>query len=471
MNQQTKSLFKNLNYTVVANILILLVSILLNLIVPKFIGIEEYGYWQLYMFYTAYVGFFHFGWLDGIYLKIGGVEYDDLDKKNLGLQFWYLTIFTFFFSILILIYSVVNESIEYKNTILVGTAIIIAVTNLRTFTSYILQSTNRIKEYALLTKVDRYIYLVGILGYLLLGGKNFSILIIIDIISKLIVTIWGFMLTRDLIFIRVTYKKTIIVEIIDNIKIGSNLMLANIASMLVIGISRLFVEKKWNIEVFGKLSFALGISNIFLTFINAISIVLFPLLRRTDEEKLPELYVNIRRIFVPLSFSFLLFFVPIRIIIGWWLPAYADSLYFMGILFPMVVYEGRGSLLINTYLKTIRAEKTILISNIITLVFATISSSVLVFIIQDINLVVLGIMLSVALRCIIAEEILGRKLGIKVGLDNIIELSLSLLFIFCNLFLSHGLGFVVFTLVFLSYIIINKNHIKESVGYFKKMMK
>ncbi len=40
-----------------------------------------------------------------------------------------------------------------------------------------------------------------------------------------------------------------------------------------------------------------------------------------------------------------------------WLPEYADSLQYMGILFPIVIYEGRMSLLINTYLKTIRKEK------------------------------------------------------------------------------------------------------------------
>ena len=72
MNEKAKLLFKNLNYTIVANLLILVVSIALNLIVPKFLGVTEYSYWQLYVFYASYVGFFQLGWIDGIYLKIGG---------------------------------------------------------------------------------------------------------------------------------------------------------------------------------------------------------------------------------------------------------------------------------------------------------------------------------------------------------------------------------------------------------------
>ena len=46
----------------------------------KLIGVEKYGYWQLYLFYTSYVGFFQLGWNDGIYLRYGGEDYNNLDK-------------------------------------------------------------------------------------------------------------------------------------------------------------------------------------------------------------------------------------------------------------------------------------------------------------------------------------------------------------------------------------------------------
>lgn len=32
-------------------------SILQKLLVPKMLGVEQYGYWQLYIFYISYVGF------------------------------------------------------------------------------------------------------------------------------------------------------------------------------------------------------------------------------------------------------------------------------------------------------------------------------------------------------------------------------------------------------------------------------
>ncbi|MBV6373107.1 hypothetical protein HIU98_18995, partial [Enterococcus casseliflavus] len=197
-------------------------------------------------------------------------------------------------------------------------------------------------------------------------------------------------------------------------------MISNIASMLIIGITRLLVENKWDIETFGKLSFTLSISNMFMTFINAVGIVIFPLLRRTNRSNLKILYEQIRTVFVPLTFSLLLFFNPIRIILENWLPAYKDSLRFMGVLFPMVIYEGRMSLLINTYLKTIRKEKYILLANMASLLLTIVLSVITIFYFNNIDLVVLGIMICLAFRCILAELLLSKVLEINI-VGNLIQ--------------------------------------------------
>ena len=61
---------KNLLYSVSANIISMLVSAVLLILLPNLLGETEYGYWQLYLFYTSYVGFFHFGIVDGIYYRL-----------------------------------------------------------------------------------------------------------------------------------------------------------------------------------------------------------------------------------------------------------------------------------------------------------------------------------------------------------------------------------------------------------------
>ena len=93
MPSKLKTIVTNFSYVIISNLLTVLVSSIVVLILPKIMGVEEYGYWQLYIFYLAYVGFLHFGWVDGIYLRYGGVEDDELDKETFFSKFLLLLIY------------------------------------------------------------------------------------------------------------------------------------------------------------------------------------------------------------------------------------------------------------------------------------------------------------------------------------------------------------------------------------------
>lgn len=471
MNEKAKNLFKSLNYTVTANFLVLGISVVLNLVVPKYLGIADYGYWQLYVFYSSYVGFFHFGWIDGIYLKIGGEEYENLDKENLGSQFYYLFIMQCIFALLLSLLAILFVPNGSRQLIWLATAAVLVIANIKSFILFILQSTNRIKEYAKLSRDDRYFYLIGAMGYLLLGGRNPLLLIGLDVLSKLLVTLWGLSRIKDIVTIKKKKFVVVVTEIKDNIRIGSNLMLGSIASMLILGVSRFFVEQRWDIETFGKLSFALSISNMFMLFIASISVVLYPLLRRTNPKNLPTLYIQVRNVFVPFTLLSLLFFSPIRFLLDWWLPEYSNSLFYMSILFPMIIYEGRISLLVNTYLKTIREEKVILRSNIITLVVSSILSLVSIFILNSMTVAVISIIFSLSFRCILSETLLSKVLDIRVVKQNIIEAILVIIFISGNLLFNPVWSFVIYLTFFCMYIYFSFGKIKKGWSYFISLSK
>lgn len=471
VNEKAKSLLRNINYTVSANFLVLGISIVLNLFVPKFLGVKEYSFWQLYVFYSSYVGFFHFGWLDGIYLKIGGEEYENLPKKTLGTQFWYLLFSQIILAFGLISYVLFSDMQGNRVLILFCVSIVLVITNCKTFILYILQSTNRIKEYAQLSRNDRYIYLLGVIVYLFFGGRNFYFLIMIDILSRFIMTLWGANRIKDILIVKLDSFKSTVKIIIENITSGINLMIGNIASMLVMGVTRMFVEKQWGIETFGQLSFTLSISNMFMTFINAVGVVMFPLLRRTDKNHLKRLYLNLRNSFVPITYGLLLAFVPIKLLLSYWLPAYTQSLIFMGTLFPMIIYEGRMSLLVSTYLKTIRKEKNILLANVLTLAVTLVVSSFTVFYLKNISLTVVGIIFCIAFRCVFAEMLLSTILNIRVVSELFIETLLTAIFITSNLLLGNLASFVVYLLAYTVYIAINRKKTISSVKELISLMK
>jgi O-antigen/teichoic acid export membrane protein len=142
LNSKAVSFIKNFSYTLTSNLVSLLVSALVILVVPKLIGVEEYGYWQLYLFYSSYVGFMHFGWNDGIYLRYGGKEYKELDKSLFFSQFYMLVILQLIIAIIMFI--IANSLIidGNKSFILKMTAICMIILNVRYMLLFILQGTN-----------------------------------------------------------------------------------------------------------------------------------------------------------------------------------------------------------------------------------------------------------------------------------------------------------------------------------------
>ena len=98
------SIRNNLLLAIVVQAISLLSSFLVVLIFPKILSIESYSYWQLFLFYIAYTGFFYFGFADGLYLRYGGKEYKELDKSILGSQYQLVLIFEMVISILLIVY-------------------------------------------------------------------------------------------------------------------------------------------------------------------------------------------------------------------------------------------------------------------------------------------------------------------------------------------------------------------------------
>ncbi|ETA81770.1 flippase, partial [Youngiibacter fragilis 232.1] len=254
MNLKTISFIKNMSYTISSNLISLIISTLVVLIIPKLIGIVEYGYWQLYIFYTSYVGFLHFGWNDGIYLRFGGEEYKNLDKKLFYSQFIELLVSQIVIALLIWLGSFIFVRDFNRGFILQMVAIAMILVNTRLMFFYILQATNRIKEFARLTMLDRIVYIILIVTFLLVGVRDFKLMIIADLVGKFMSLLFATFSCKDIVFRKINTFYLTISESIINISVGIKLMFANIASMLIIGVVRFGIEQTWDVATFGKVS-------------------------------------------------------------------------------------------------------------------------------------------------------------------------------------------------------------------------
>ena len=471
MNTKFKNILENITYTFTANILTMLISVIMTLILPKFLGVTDYSYYQLYIFFVSYVGFFHFGWIDGIYLKIGGMEYSDLEKSNYITQFWMLNALEIVIAAIISIFALFTIKNIDKSLVMIATSVCGVITILRTYLLFILQSTNRIKEYAKYTRLDRFIYFALVIIFLFLGFNNYKIILYIDIFSKLVALILCVNKMKDIVFGKLNISKNILFEIFENISIGIKLMLANIASTLIIGVIRFGIQRNWDIETFGKISLTLNISNLLMTFINAVAVIMFPLLRREEESNLPKIYVILRNTLMIFLYMMLIFYYPLKLILSTWLPQYADSLRYMALLFPICIYESKMSMLINTYLKSFRKEKSMLIINTISLILSLILTILSVFILNNLTLAILSIVFLLGFRCVIGELVLTKIMNILIYKDIILETVLTAIFIISSWFINNMFCSIIYTCFYLIYVFIKRKDIKRTILLFKKFLR
>lgn len=471
MNSKLSNFLINFSYSLTSNLVTLLISTLVVLIVPKLIGVEDFAYWQLYLFYSSYVGFMHFGWNDGIYLRYGGKEYKELDKNLFSSQFYMLVFTQLIIAIMITVVAILFLSDENRIFIIQMTALCLIIMNVRNMLLFILQSTNRIKEYAQITMIDKILFF-ALLTYFLLGGiRDYNLLVLGDLIGKFVSLLYAIYCCKEIVLCKMSSIYNSLKEAIENVNVGIKLMFANIASMLIIGTVRFGIERSWDVITFGKVSLTLSISNLMMVFINAIGVIMFPILRRTHQNNLPTIYITMRDILMMTLLGILIVYYPFKVVLSMWLPNYSDSFVYMGLLFPIFLYEGKMALLINTYLKTLRKEKLMLRINLISLTLSLILTLLTTLIFKDLYLAILSIVLILFFRATLAEILLSRILRIPIYKDVVLETVLISVFILIGWYMNSWVTVLLYGVSYLSYLVIKKRDITNTIKNLKLLVK
>lgn len=459
---------RQISYTLVANLLATLVSTLITFVLPKLLGVTAYSYFQLYLFYFGYVGILHFGWADGVFLRYGGQYYEELDKPSFHTQLRQYGLFQVMVSCVLLIGVVLLAPGPEKSLVFGCTCVAAVFMNVYVLLQYILQATGRIREYATLVIAEKTVYAVLVFAFLLFGARDFLPYITASMIGVVAAVALGFYHCRDILLAKPVPWKEAEKESRKNLSVGIKLMLANLASQLIIGIVGQAIEIRWGVEQFGVVSLSLSISNMLMLLINAVSVVLFPMLRRMERERLVPMYKQLRSMLMIPLFCVLVLYYPGKLLLSFWLPQYAEGLNYLGILFPICIFESKMSMLINTYLKALRKEKLIMWVNLFSVGMSLLLSVLTVFILQDITLAVASILVLLAGRSVLAEVLLARRLGISVWKDNVAELLLVAVFVVGSWVIGNWTGAAVYAVVLCGYGYWKKDEIGQMISSLKR---
>ncbi|KMZ53831.1 lipopolysaccharide biosynthesis protein [Dorea sp. D27] len=450
----------NLSYSVGANIISVILGMAAMLIIPKFIGVDAYGYYQLYIFYVTYSSIAALGWPEGTYLDIGGMAYHDIDKQSLSAQYRLLSAFiAIVFSVLFVI-VLISPLTPEKKIVFSFSCFAGAVVNIWRYLQFIIQATNRIKEYSLTIVIWR----GGSVGLsiiaVLCGVKSYLLLIMLDAAGRVLSLVYVIFCCKDITSRKRVDMKLAAAEGKKAIQSGYKLLFATLAGTIIIGITRWCIENHWSITTFAEVTLTISIANVFLQCINAVAVTLFPALRRADRKELSRLYPMINSVVVIGLFGCMIFYYPMTKLLIWWLPQYEASIGYAAFLLPICVYECKSSVLVSTYLKTLREEKILFKINIVSVALAFALSFFTIYILDSLTGAMLAILAVLAYRCCVGEikicKIMKRSCVKTIAAETVMVAA----FILCGSLLEWA-GTVLFAGMFILYLFMFKGDVKE----------
>lgn len=432
-------------------------SILQALLVPKVLGVDQYGYWQLFIFYSSYVGFFHLGLNDGMYLVNGGIPRSRIDKRSMNSQLWFGVAFQMVFAAAIVIIALAGGFGAEREFVIVCTGIFLVVQNVALYLGYLFQAMNETKLYSYSCILERLSFLAPLAFLLVTRTQSFEPYVcsfIFSSVCQLAFCLWH---ARDFLGSGLEALPEAARQSLASIRVGIKLMLANIASMLILGVARFMIDAAWGISTFGELSFSLSLVNFFLGFVTQASMVLFPALRQSERGEIVRFYYNARDtmgLFFPAIY---LLYFPMVWLLGLWLPQYADSFVFFAFLLPICVFDSKMNITCTTFFKVDRKEGLLFKINLVTTLFSAAGSLLGAFVVHSVFFVIGAVVVAIIGRSLFSERYITHALdapsnGVYKG-----EVVVTVVFVATAAFASPIVAFLAYLMAYVAFLLFFKS--------------
>lgn len=462
-----RKLLKDFSIAVASQGVSAALSIATMLFIPKVLGDFQFAYWQLFLFYSSYVGFFHFGLNDGVYLLHGGRNRGQIDKSDIKSQFEVCAVSQVIFAACLMMLAFVVPMESERALAVVLTGVYLVLTNVSAYVGYVFQAMNETSRYSLATIYERLAFALPLLLLMVAGESRFEFYVFAYIGSKVVNLAYCLIHFSDFLGVSSLPITKALTHSAASVKVGFNLMIANLASTLVLGVARQLVDMAWGIEAFSSLSLAISLANFFSIFVAQAGMVLFPSLRQSAPVERAVFYELMRdsiSLLLPISYCLS---IPLVAFLSWWLPSYSASLSFVAMLVPLCVFDCKMSVVDATMLKVIRAEKTLLFLNTGAVGLSAVLTLLSVIMTNDLNFVVYSVVISVVCRSFVSELLLDRMLGVGRGPLFYQEIILMLLYLLAIRVLDGAAASFVCIALYGLYILVNKSLASSCV---KKMI-
>lgn len=335
----------------------LLSSVLVGFLLPKILSVTDYGFYKIFTLYAVYTALLHFGFADGILLRIAGKDYKELDPLKIRAYTHFFMIFEILISFIMIIAGILFASGDYLFIVFM-LAINMVFVNITTYYQFISQAVQRFREYSaksLIISVIKILFVSGlfVLYFFNIAEVSYRIYLIGLNVLDFSMLLWYIYLYRDITFGKREKISALKKDILSIFKTGVVLTLAYQVSHLILALDRQFVNILFSTETFAVYSFAYNIVTLISTMISSISVVLLPMLRKSSKEFVAESYkTGITTVAVASSVGLLCYF-PLTSFIEWFLPNYQGSIEYIAIVLPALLFTSVITVVMFTIAKVL----------------------------------------------------------------------------------------------------------------------
>lgn len=254
----------------VANAINLCIGLVNSFFLPRYLPVETYAMIKTYTLYLSYAGFFHLGYLDGMYLKYGGKSIQDVSPGEYGSDFNNVLLMQGVVGVLVAIVAGVLH-----DKIMLAFAFGMFLNNMITCHQMFFQAVGEFGLYSKALNIKPFIALVGsLILLLLLRCETYLPYIACQLLSAVVPFLYiTAILQSNLPFLGkggLSWK-----GYRDNIASGFVLMLGNFSNNILTGIDRWFIKLLMTTTDFAIYSFAVSVDSLVAIFVNPVTITMY----------------------------------------------------------------------------------------------------------------------------------------------------------------------------------------------------
>ncbi|MBR0343075.1 MAG: oligosaccharide flippase family protein [Oscillospiraceae bacterium] len=459
-----------------SNVISLLTGILVGFFIPKMMGVMGYANYKIYTLYLTYLALTSLGLGDGLYLKFAGKDKEELEKETIRYytRRYYIQIFGFFVVGVLATFFFIPYEYRFISIALCFTILSSQTVGLHQNFSML---TSRFGEYSkriVIKSACTALFVIALFMFYRITGNEVSYEIYITgvIAIEYALAIWYIFTYKEFNF-GSTKQQPGQEKYIKVLLVGFPLLLSNMAGSIFLNLDRQFVSILFPKETYAMYAFAYNMFTLVTTMTSAVSLVLFPSMRRIENFDVKSYIQKYLSLFSILVVFCMIVYFPLSVIVVWFLDKYIESIEILRIILPGLVLSSCVTVIFLNFYKLENKVKHYFVKTLISIGFSALMNYLAWTFFHDYKAISWASIISLMFWYGLAVEYFVRTYKVTIVKNILYIMTMFLAFYTLTYFVSNPyLGTMLYLIVFVIIVsVFYPGKVKNSVSLTERFLR